>query len=245
MFFKPQLFHHPEFKVGLRELAPQAPGVAAWGLMTGVAMVKSGMSIFESVLMTLIVFAGSSQLASIPLIVAGAPAWVILATGFCVNLRFVVFSLHLRPFLIHLPRLERMTHAYLTADISYVLFTRRFHHPGTTPEELLAQEAYLAGSDCLNWSGWMVASLVGIALANFIPPTWGLGFAGILCLLGIQCSLASSHMRLVASAVAGVAAVLAYALPLKLNIVAAIAIAVLLCLSLERFEAQRPAGAPH
>ncbi|MEY4491216.1 MAG: inner membrane protein YgaZ, partial [Pseudomonadota bacterium] len=46
MFFKPQLFHHPEFKVGLRELAPQAPGVAAWGLMTGVAMVKSGMSIF-------------------------------------------------------------------------------------------------------------------------------------------------------------------------------------------------------
>ena len=82
MFFKPQLFSHPEFKVGLRELAPQAPGVAAWGLMTGVAMVKSGMSVFESLVMTLIVFAGSSQLASIPLIVAGAPAWVILATGF-------------------------------------------------------------------------------------------------------------------------------------------------------------------
>ena len=127
MFFKPKLFRHAEFKIGLFELAPQAPGVAAWGLMTGVAMVKSGMSVFESVVMTLLVFAGSSQLAAIPLIVAGAPAWVILATGFCVNLRFVVFSLHLRPYLIHLPRWERMTHAYVTADISYVLFTRRFH----------------------------------------------------------------------------------------------------------------------
>ena len=236
MFLKPKLFQHPEFKVGLLELAPQAPGVAAWGLMTGVAMVKSGMSVFESVVMTLLVFAGSSQLASIPLIVAGAPAWVILATGFCVNLRFVVFSLHLRPYLIHLPRWERMAHAYVTADISYVLFTRRFHVPGHTPAQLLAQEAYLAGSDCLNWSSWMVASLLGIALANFIPPAWGLGFAGILCLLGIQCSLASSRMRMVASAIAGVAAVVAYALPLKLNIVVAIAIAVVLCLTMERFQ---------
>jgi predicted branched-subunit amino acid permease len=64
--------------------------------MTGVAMVKSGMSVFEAVAMTMLVFAGSSQLAAIPLLVAGAPAWVILATGFCVNLRFVVFSLHLQ-----------------------------------------------------------------------------------------------------------------------------------------------------
>jgi len=61
-----------------------------------------------------------------------------------------------------------------------------------------------------------------------------LGFAGILCLLGIQCSLASPPMRIVASVVAGVAAVLAYALPLKLNIVVAIALAVILCLTLER-----------
>ncbi|PIT71747.1 AzlC family ABC transporter permease [Limnohabitans sp. B9-3] len=242
MFLSPKLYRHPEFKIGLHELAPQAMGVAAWGLMTGVAMVKSGMSIVESVFMTLVVFAGSSQLASIPLIVAGAPAWVILATGFCVNLRFVVFSLHLRPHLIHLPRWERLMHAYVTADISYVLFTKRFHKPGATPEERLGQEAYLAGSDCLNWSGWMVASLLGIALAHGIPTEWGLGFAGILCLVGVQCSLASSRLRMVSAAVAGVAAVVAYALPLKLNIVVAIAAAVILCMTLERFKPTDPTG---
>lgn len=88
----------------------------------------------------------------------------------------------------------------------------------------------------------MVASLVGVALANFIPPEWGLGFAGILCLLGIQCSLASSRMRMVASAVAGAAAVATYALPLKLNIVVAIAVAVILCLTMERFKPNANAG---
>ncbi|HSV54684.1 MAG TPA: AzlC family ABC transporter permease [Burkholderiaceae bacterium] len=213
---------------------PQAPGIAAWGLMTGVAMVKSGMSVFESLLMALLVFAGSSQLASIPLIVAGAPLWVILATGFCVNLRFVVFSLHLRPYLMHLPLWQRLTHGYLTADLSYVLFTKRFPKPARERSQQRAQEAYLAGNCCVNWSSWVGASVVGVALANFIPTRWGLGFAGILCLVGILCSLASTRLRIVSAAVAGAAAVAAYALPLKLNIVVAIAAAVLLCLTLER-----------
>ncbi len=103
--------------------------------MTGVAMVKSGMSVIEALAMTFLVYAGSSQLAAIPLIVAAAPAWVILATGFCVNLRFVVFSLHLRPYLMHMPRWRRLVNGYLTADMSYAMFTRRFPRPGTDEAE--------------------------------------------------------------------------------------------------------------
>jgi predicted branched-subunit amino acid permease len=163
---------------------------------------------------------------------------VILATGFCVNLRFVVFSLHLRNYLMHLPRWQRMCHGYFTADITYVLFIRQYPQPGGTDAERTGQEAYLAGNYLLNWGSWIVASLLGVGLANLIPPEWGLGFAGILCLLGIQCSLASSRMRILSAAVAGVAAVVAYNLPLKLNIVVAIAVAVILCLTVEKI---RPA----
>jgi predicted branched-subunit amino acid permease len=234
MFFLPSLRRHPEFRIGMRDMVPQAPGIAAWGLMTGVAMVKSGLSVTEAIAMTVMVFAGSSQLASLPLLVAGAPAWVILATGFCVNLRFVVFSLHLRPYLVRLPRWRRLTHGYLTADLSYVLFTRRFAHPPLDAAEQLAQESWLAGNCFLNWASWVGCSLVGIGLSNFIPTHWGLGFAGILCLLGILCALATTRLRIVAATVAGLTATAAYALPLKLNIVLAIGIAVLLCLAMER-----------
>jgi predicted branched-subunit amino acid permease len=234
MFLSRANYTHPEFRQGVKDMWPQAPGIAAWGLMTGVAMVKSGMSVVESLLMALLVFAGSSQLAAIPLIVASAPMWVILATGFCVNLRFVVFSLHLRPYLMHLPLWERMVHGYLTADLTYVLFTRRFPHPSAEAGGRRAQEAYLAGNCFLNWASWVGASVVGVVLANFIPTQWGLGFAGILCLVGILCSLASTRLRIFSAAVAAVAAVAAYSLPLKLNIVVAIAVAVLLCLSIEK-----------
>lgn len=227
---------HPEFRIGVQEFMRTAPGIAAWGLMTGVAMVNSGIGLVESLLMALLVFAGSSQLAAIPLILAGAPLWVIWATAFCVNLRFVVFSLQLHHYMAHLPTWQRLATGYLTADLSYVLFVRRYPHPSPDPAGKLAEQAYLAGSNLMNWGSWISASLVGVALANAIPHAWGLGFAGILCLIGILCSLATTRLRILSASVAGIVGVAAFALPLKLNIIAAIGAAVVLCLTIERLQ---------
>nr|WP_218509559.1 AzlC family ABC transporter permease [Variovorax sp. dw_308] len=234
MFFLRAVRNHPAFKEGARHMAPLALGISAWGLMTGVAMVQSGMSVFEAVAMTLLVYAGSSQLAAIPLLMAGAPGWVILATAFCVNLRFVVFSLHLRPYLMHLPRWRRLVNGYMTADLSYVMFTRRYPEPAQDVAGRHEQEAYLAGGYFITWAAWMGLSLIGVALANFIPLAWGLGFAGVLSLVAILCSMATSKLRMVAIGIAGATAVMAYNLPLKLNIVAGIGVAVLLCFWLEK-----------
>jgi len=233
VFFQRQNYRHPEFRQGMLDSLGVAPGLAAWGLMTGVAMMKSGMSLTESLLMGVIVFAGSSQLAAIPLLVAGAPMWVILATGFCVNLRFVVFSAHMRPYVMHLPLWERLVTGYLTTDLTYVMFIRRFPRHDGDEAQRVAQQAYLAGNAGVNWFAWVGCSVIGVLLANFIPTHWGLGFAGILALLGIMCSLASSRLRVMSAGVAGAAAVAAFALPYKLNILVAIAAAVALCLILE------------
>ena len=35
MFFKAENYRHPAFMEAVRDVAPQAPGLAAWGLMTG------------------------------------------------------------------------------------------------------------------------------------------------------------------------------------------------------------------
>jgi predicted branched-subunit amino acid permease len=234
VFFHRDNYTHPAFREAAGGMAPLATGIAAWGLMTGVAMVKSGMSVIEALAMTFLVYAGSSQLAAIPLIVAGAPMWVILATGFCVNLRFVVFSLHLRPYLMHMPRWRRMTNGFLTADMTYAMFTRRFPSPPVGQAEQREQEAYLSGNYFVTWTAWMAASVIGIFLGNLIPTAWGLGFAGVLCLIGILCSLANTALRRLSALLAGIAAVLAYSLPLKLNIVVAIAVAVFVSFWLEK-----------
>ena len=240
MFWQHTLRSHPEFRAGVRDMMPQVPGLVAWGLMTGVAMVKAGLSVPESLAMALLVYAGSSQLAALPLLVAGAPGWVILATGFCVNLRFVVFSLHLRQYLMHLPRWRRLVTGYFSTDMGYVCLTQRHPQPAADAPGRLAREAYLAGACALNWVTWILPSLAGIVLANLIPTRWGLGFAGILCLLGILCALATNGLRVLAMGVAGIVGVAAYALPLKLNIVLAIAAAVLACLMAENRLPRKP-----
>src|SRR5471030_2180444 len=58
---------------GLRDGVPTLFGIGAWGLVVGVAMVKTGLTVTQALGMTLLVFAGSAQLASLPLILAHAP----------------------------------------------------------------------------------------------------------------------------------------------------------------------------
>ncbi len=226
------LSRHPEFRRGAREMLGITLGISAWGLVTGVAMVKSGLSVPLALLMSLIVFAGSSQLAALPLIAAGAPLWVLWATAFCVNLRFVIFSAQWRLYFGHLPLRQRLRLGYFAADLNYVAFLRRFPEPRPAPEQL----PYFWGGVALNWAAWQIPSIAGIVLADRVPTEWGLGFAGVLALLGLTYSLLSDRKSWVSAAVAACAAVAAYALPLRLNIVVAIAAAVATGLLMEQWE---------
>lgn len=230
---------HPEFRRSAGEFFHVALGIGAWGLVTGVAMVKSGLSVPLALAMSLVVFAGSAQLTALPLMAAGAPIWVVWAAATCVNLRFVIFSNFWRPYFIHLPRRQRLLLGYFSGDVNYVLFMKRFPEPGPHPDQL----PYFWGGVTTNWLAWQIPSITGILLANEVPTEWGLGFAGVLALLGVAASLLTDRATWVAAGVAGAAAVAAYALPLKLNIVVAIAAAVAAGLSIEAMErAQRRRG---
>jgi len=232
------LVHHPEFRRGAREMVGVALGIGAWGLVTGVAMVKTGMAPWLAVLMSVTVFAGTAQLAAAPLIASGAPVWVVLATAACLNLRFVVFSAQWRPYFAHLPRRQRARLAYFTADLNYVLFMRRFPDPTPAPEHL----PYFWGCVVVNAGSWHLMSLLGIALAYRVPPEWGLGFAGTVALLAMTYTMLHDRATWLPALVAGGAAVAAYALPLKLNMLVAIAAAVVVGVVIDHTRAL-PAGA--
>jgi predicted branched-subunit amino acid permease len=234
-----RLRRDPDFHAGAREMAGIALGIGAWGLVTGVAMVKSGLGVPLSLLMTLTVFAGSAQLSALPLIAAGAPIWVVWATAACVNLRFVIFSAGWRPYFAHLPRSRRLLMGYVSGDLNYVCFMRRYPEPVPAPGQL----AYYWGGVAVNWCAWQAMSIIGIVLADQVPTEWGLGFAGTLALLGLTGSLLTDRATWLAAAVAACAAVAAYALPLRLNIVVAIAAAVAVGIVLDHWKPAQRTGA--
>lgn len=137
-----------------------------------------------------------------------------------------------RSYFAHLPRRERMALGYFSGDVIFVAFMKRFPRPEPGPGQL----PYFWGAATTNWLAWQVPSVAGIILANAIPLSWGLGFAGVLALLGILLSMLGDRASWLATAVACTAAVAAFALPLKLNILVAIAAAVTAGLAMEAGE---------
>lgn len=207
-------------------------GIAAWGLVTGVAMVKTGMSVPLAIFMSLTVYAGSAQLSVLPLMMVGAPLWVVWFTATCVNLRFVILSSMWRTYFGHLRLLHRITLGYFSGDIIFVAFAQRFASAEKKPEQL----PFFWGAAAGNWLFWQISSIAGILLANVIPLHWGLGFAGVLALMGVLYSMLKDRATWLACVVAAGAAVAAFALPLKMNILVAIAAAVTAGLLMEAAE---------
>ena len=216
------MMKEPYYKLGVSDMMGTGIGIAAWGLVTGVAMVKSGLSVPLSIFMSLLIYAGSAQLAVLPLLVAGAPLWVIWLTAICVNLRFVIFSQMWRSYFHEFPRNKRLLLGYFSGDVIFVGFMKRFPDAKPAP----GQVAYFSGAASTNWLMWQVPSIAGMLLANAIPLSWGLGFAGVLALLGILLSMINDRFTVLATAVAGTAAIAAFALPLKMNILVAVVAAV-------------------
>lgn len=213
---------HPAYRLAVRDMISPAVGMAAWGLVTGVAMVKGGLSVPLALAVSLLVYAGSAQLAVLPLLAVGAPLWVIWLTAICVNLRFVIFSNLWRSYFAHLPLRQRLTIGYFSGDVIFVAFMKRYPTQQPQPE----QQPYFWGAATTNWLAWQLPSIAGILLANEVPLSWGLGFAGVLALLGVLLSMLHDRATWIATGVAATAAVAAFALPLKLNILVAIVVAV-------------------
>ena len=223
------------WRQGFKDGAPTLLGIAAWGMVVGVAMVKSGLTLNQAVGMTLLVFAGTAQLASLPLIFANAPIWVVFATALVVNLRFVIFSALLAPHFAHLPWYKRLLFGYMSGDMTVNIFLQRY----PTEAPALGKVSYLKALLIPNWMAWQAGSLAGIFLGSAVPAEWGLGFAGTLAILCILVPAMMTRAALSGVVVAGATAVLAYALPYKLGMLLAVIVGMLASMLVHELSARR------
>jgi predicted branched-subunit amino acid permease len=217
------------WRAGLKDGAPTLFGIAAWGLVVGVAMIKSGLTVPQALTMTLLVFAGSAQLASLPLIFANAPIWVVFATALVVNLRFVIFSALMAPHFAHLPWKQRFLLGYVSGDMTVAIFQQRY--PSEAPA--VGKVSYLQGLVIPNWCSWQVGSIIGIFLGNAVPAEWGLGFAGSLAILCLLIPMVANRAALCGVLVASATAVLAFNFPYKLGLLVAVLLGMLTSMAVE------------
>ncbi|MFO8083600.1 MAG: AzlC family ABC transporter permease [Desulfobacterales bacterium] len=170
-------------KRGFLEAWPICLGYLPIGMAFGVLAQKAGLTPLEIGLMSLIVFAGSSQFIAVSMISAGASAGAIIMTTFAVNLRHLLMSSSLSVFLKHASRLKLTMFAYGVTDESFAINYVRFKKGGWDYNSALAVN-HLPN---LTWIGSTVLGGIG---GRFIPSgAFGIDYALIamfICLLVFQ-----------------------------------------------------------
>ncbi|WP_375737786.1 AzlC family ABC transporter permease [Pseudomonas boanensis] len=208
-----------EFVRGARDIVPMIVGAIPFGIIFGTLSAGAGLSAWQTLGMSLLVFAGSSQFIAITLLASGAGAVVVLLTTFVVNLRHALYSAVLQPFVRHLPTRWRMPLAFWLTDEAFAVVQHRYAETDVSPHK----HWYFFGGALAMYLNWQLCTLVGVIFGQAVPnlAAWGLDFAMLATFIGIVVPMLRNRPHLAAALVAGVVALLCHGLPYKLGLMVA------------------------
>ncbi|MFW5834124.1 MAG: AzlC family ABC transporter permease [Pseudomonadota bacterium] len=145
--------------MGARRLLPLTLVVVPFGFAFGAAGVERGLSAFEAMLMSALVFAGASQFATLELWTQPLPLLSIAVTVFAVNARHLLMGAALSPWVHPLPWYRSGPALVLMADVNFADAHRAFREGSRDVGILLGGGLFL-------WVIWVVGTAGGIALGN-------------------------------------------------------------------------------
>lgn len=172
---RPSASDRHQLRLGFVKTLPLALACIPFGLAYGVIAIQAGLTVVETALMSLIVFAGASQFMAVVMIQAGAGIPLVVVSTLLVNLRHLMMGLSISPYLSEAtPRWQRVL-AFAMTDESYV--TSVTHYREQAEEQ--GNPYFMLGSGGSIYVFWFVASVVGALAGNSIddPLGWGIDFA--------------------------------------------------------------------
>jgi 4-azaleucine resistance transporter AzlC len=217
------------FWAGVRAEFPLLVGVFPFGLIYGALALGAGLSPAAAQMMSSIVFAGSSQFVAAQLIHEAAPGVVIVLTIAVVNLRHMLYSASMAPYLKDLSMRWKVLLAYLLTDEAYAATIIHYEEQRLT----LVSHWFFLGAGLSLWFTWQVSTAAGIFLGAAIPAAWPLDFALPLTFIAMVTPMLKDRPVAAAAISAGVVALLAYGLPYKLGLILAALVGILIGTLLE------------
>jgi 4-azaleucine resistance transporter AzlC len=194
-----------EHRAGLRDIAPVLIASTPIGLLFGALSAAKGLSVAETGLMSLLVFAGGAQFAAVELWAWPVPIVTLAFSTLLINARHILMGASLAPKLGAFSWLERLAGMHLLTDESWALAERRALAIRLTPTYWFA----LAGFLPLTWVG---STLLGAWLGSFLgdPRRLGADFAFTALFIGLTAGFWRGRVTGVAIAASGAASALAY-----------------------------------
>ena len=159
---------------GMTRALPIVFGYIPIGFAYGVLAQQAGLSTINTLLMSAIVYAGSSQLIAVGLFAASVPGLTIILTTFVVNLRHMLFSAALSPYLKGWKVPELAIFSFELTDESFAVHSASFAD-GVPPKpeiiaiNMTAQVSWILGSALGAMAGQLVSDVKPFALDYTLP----------------------------------------------------------------------------
>lgn len=211
-----------EFFSGFKAQLPILIGVIPFGMIYGVLALEAGLSIGIAQSMSFIIFAGSSQIVATQLFGSSVHGLVIILTLSVINLRHMLYSASIAPYLKPLKPLWKWSLAYLLTDEAYALTIIHFQKEDSAIENRKDNRHwFFLGTGLALWLTWQLSTAAGIFLGVIIPESWPLDFTIALTFIALLVPMLRDRAGLAAATIAGILAVLTLNVPLKLGLVIA------------------------
>jgi predicted branched-subunit amino acid permease len=156
------------------------------------------------------VFAGASQLAAADVLADGG-SWIVAAlAAWTINLRMLLYSASLAPFMARVRFAKRMGAAYVLTDQAYAVSITRWTDPDN--EALAAPRRRLPfyfGAALTLWVSWQLSTIAGIVIGSHVPDSLPLDFAVPLVFLVLLVPAVNSRPAAIAAIGGGGGAVVA------------------------------------
>ena len=205
------------FWAGVRAELPLLIGVVPFGMIYGVLALSAGLTPASAQLMSSIVFAGSAQFITAQLVREAVPGLVIVLTIAVVNLRHMLYSASVAPYMRALPMRWKVLLSYLLTDEAYAVTILNYEKGDSNP----SGHWFFFGAGLTLWTSWQISTAAGILLGTTLPESWPLDFALPITFIALIMPALRDRPAIAASLSAGAVALLAYELPYKLGLMLA------------------------
>lgn len=202
---------------GVVDSLPISVSIILFGAIFGLLSLQTGLSIWQSVTMSLIVYAGSAQFTALSMIADQASALAIILATFLLNSRHFLMGLSMAPHYQSFSLLQVNLVSFFLTDEQYAITLNRFrNHPSELP--------YIVGVSLSLYIAWCGGTLLGTVAGQWIPDpaSLGLGFSFTAMFLALAYYQLYSPLRILVFLLSGmIATALVLVLPNGLHLLAA------------------------
>jgi 4-azaleucine resistance transporter AzlC len=188
---------------GAKRALPIVLGYVPIGFAYGVLAGKSGLSETNTLLMSLIVFAGSAQFIAVGLFASGTGPAAVILTTFVVNLRHMLMAASLAPYLSGWKKKYLAFFSYELTDETFALHSSQLSGLNSCRLEALSLNVTAQVS-------WVLGTLLGVVASGCIGNVkpLGLDYALAAMFIGLLVGQCESLVKVLTAVFAGVIATL-------------------------------------